>query len=497
MERRSVGKNAVISFGGQIIIIALGFVVPRIFISNYGSDINGLLSTLGQVFTYLALLEAGISQAAKMALYKPLHDKSLEDISKVSSVARGYYRRISIFYIAAVIVVSIIAPLVLKTNVDKKTVFFVVLLEGLSGACAFYYIQTYYVILQADGHGFVNDSINLLYRVLSYIARIVLAINGVSIILLQACYLVLTIVKIFIYKRYFRNHYSWLSFSRPDKGEKLPDRNSYIIIEIAWTIFSSTDLIILSTFLSTSASSIYSVYNMVFVGLHSVLNAVYVSTNYVLGMKYHEGIKEYENTHDLYMSIFLGAMTLLMSVTIFLMIPFISIYTKNISDVNYIYPGLPIMFCLVQLLSWSRYIQGNLMGLAGRAKQTGIVSIIEAIGNVSLSMLLVGKYGIYGVLFATVITLPLKVIYTTIVSDRMIIHRSCWKSVKIIISNLLVFSVNVVFSRYVPLQIDSVVKLIIAGSIIFIVNVFFVGIVNCLVNPNLFASIRRLKGYVR
>ena len=497
MERRNVGKNAIFSLCAQIITIALGLIVPRIFISNYGSDVNGLLSTLSQIFTYLALLEAGISQAAKVALYKPLHDKSIDDISTVSSVARGYYRRISAYYIAAVIIVSFAAPLVLKTNVDHETVFFVVLLEGLSGACSFYFIQTYYVILQTDGHGFVNDLINLFYRVFSYVARIVLAINGVSIVLLQACYLILTIVKIIIYKVYFNKNYSWITFLKPPKGAKLPNRNSFIIIEIAWTIFSSTDLIILSTFLSTSASSIYSVYNMVYVGLHSVLNAVYISTNYILGMKYHEDIKIYEETHDLYMSVFIGAMTILMSVTMYLMVPFIKLYTKNVSDVDYIYTNLPIMFCLVQIFSWSRYIQGNLMGLSGHAKQVGLVSVIEAISNVSLSVLLVDKYGIYGVLFATVITLPLKVIYTTYISDRVVMHRSCGKSVKIIMSNLFIFIVNAILSRYVSLQIDSFLRFIIAGLLFFVIISCIVVVINCIINSKLLSSIKNLKRYIR
>ena len=44
----------------------------------------------------------------------------------------------------------------------------------------------------------------------------------------------------------------------------LKDRNSYILTEICWTIFSSTDMIVLSTFVSTQISSVYGIYNMIF-----------------------------------------------------------------------------------------------------------------------------------------------------------------------------------------------------------------------------------------
>lgn len=497
MKKRSLCINAIISFGGQVAILVLGLVVPRIFISSYGSDVNGLLSTLNQIFTYLALLEAGISQASKMALYKPLRDKKMEDISVVSSVARSYYRKISPYYCVAVVIISVLAPIVIKTEVDALTVFFVVLLEGLSGACSFYFIQTYYVILQADGHGFINDAVNLFYRVFSYAARIILALNGVNIIFLQACYLILTIAKIIIYKSYFKKHYPWIKLDLDTKGKKLPDRNSYIVIEVAWTIFSSTDLIILSTFLSTSASSIYSVYNMVYVGLHSILNAVYNSTNYLLGMKYHENIKSYEATHDLYMSVFLGAMTILMSTTIYLMLPFVNIYTQDVADINYIIKELPIMFCIVQILSWSRYVQGNLTGLSGHAKQTGIVSIVEALVNVVLSLMLVPKYGISGVLFATVIALPIKVIYTTYVSDRLVMKRTFGHSIRIISCNLVFFGINVLLSKYLSLQITDYFGFMCKGALVFIiVSVFGIG-VNILGNPKIYTYIKRsLKKHV-
>ena len=97
-------------------------------------------------------------------------------------------------------------------------------------------------------------------------------------------------------------------------------------------------------------------------------------------------------------------------ICIILTIPFVKLYTVGITDVNYIYTQLPLLFSLIQILSWSRYVSGNLTGIAGYAKQTSYISLLEAILNLTLSILFVYKYGIVGVLFATLISLPLKVI---------------------------------------------------------------------------------------
>ena len=45
---------------GNIITSAVAIIIPRLFIVNYGSEVNGLLSSIRQIYVYLALLEAGV-----------------------------------------------------------------------------------------------------------------------------------------------------------------------------------------------------------------------------------------------------------------------------------------------------------------------------------------------------------------------------------------------------------------------------------------------------
>ena len=89
MNKSKFIKNVVFGFGGQLIILALGLIVPRMMISSYGSDVNGLVSTITQIFSYMALLEAGIGQAAKNALYKPIikNDKNGIQIPGYDSIS--------------------------------------------------------------------------------------------------------------------------------------------------------------------------------------------------------------------------------------------------------------------------------------------------------------------------------------------------------------------------------------------------------------------------
>ncbi len=207
----------------------------------------------------------------------------------------------------------------------------------------------------ADGRGYVNSAISVVNKTISYAVKIVMAAFGINIAFLQFVYFLLTVIKVFFYRWYFYKKYSWIDFSAASAKEKLKDRNAFIVTEIAWTIFSSTDMIVLSVFVSTKLSSVYSVYSLVFSNLNLLLNSVYSSVSYVLGCTFHEDEKKYVTYHDAFTTIFMGGMTILMCITYILILPFIRLYTNGVTDVEYIYTILPVMFCLVQILSWSRY----------------------------------------------------------------------------------------------------------------------------------------------
>lgn len=478
MLKSKVFKNIITGFGGQFVAIVLGLIVPRLFISNYGSDVNGLLSTITQIFTYLALLEAGIGQAARNLLFKPFQDKDEDKISEVASIATNYFRKFTILYGVGVIFLSILLPYFIVTNVNSLTISLVVLFEGMSGVISFYFIQTPSIIISVDGKSYINNTINLLNRIVGYIVKIILASAGLNIVLLQFFYFIVTVAKVIFYRIYFKKHYNWISLRKIKKNITLPDRKAYILTEVCWTIFSSTDMIVLSTFISTKLSSVYGVYNMIFANITILINAVYTSLNYILGSNYYRDIKKYEIIHDSFTSIFLGMVTVTMSVCCILTIPFVRIYTRGIEDVNYIYPILPILFGLVQMISWSRYVSGNLTGLSGYAKQTSYVSLIEAILNLTLSIFLAKKYGILGVTLATVISLPLKVIWCTYIADKKVMKRSLKKSFLIIFVNFLVYIIAIIFSYIYHPLIDNYLQFMIWG----IVLLFFFGIIDLVLN---------------
>lgn len=489
-KKRAV-VNILFAIITNIVILVLGLIVPRIMIKNYGSDTNGLIATIGQIFAYLALLESGISTAARNSLYKYIKHQDTESINRILAVSKRYFRNSTFVYLFAVIAISFIAPFFLKTEVDYWTVFLLILFEGSANVLSFYFVNFFIVYLGAEGRQYVVTGIDFGIKTALYGFKILLALFRFNILFIQAIFLVLTLIKLLIYYILLKKKYSWIKLPKVTKDDKLPDRGSFVITEVAWAVFSSTDIILIGLFLSTSISSVYSVYNMVFLAITNLMSAIYNSLVYILGIAYKNDTNDYVKKHDLFNSVFMGLITTFVSTAYLLIIPFVKLYTQNIADVEYVYKWLPLLFSVIQLLSWSRYVAGNLSGLAGYAKKVSIISLIEAVVNIIVSIILINILGIYGVLIGTIVALPIKVVYLNILADHKILKRSVKNTILIVFGNYFVFSCAVIFNAlYGEFSIPTYGSFILHGIIVFSIILVVSIAINLLCN---FDIIRLIK----
>ncbi len=492
MEKKGILKNIGFVTAGQIAVLGLALIVPRFILTGYGSDTNGLLSTVAQIMSYMAMLEAGIGQATRNELYRYIHGKTLdrENISRVMSVSRDSYRRMTKIYFLCILVLAAVLPLIIKTDLDYLTVFLVTLIEGASGVITFYFIRNHTNLLAVDGKQYINSNIDLLYKVMIYSVKILIALSGIDIVFMELGFLAATIVILIIYRSYMQKRYGWVDYGCDVTGMKLRDRNPYIITEVAWTVFFATDAIVLSVFCSTKAASVYAIYSMVFIAINRVTDAIFTGLKYNLGQLYHDDVEKYKKTHDLFNSVFIGAVSSLLAVAFYLCIPFVTLYTSGISDVDYIDRALPLGFCLVYLLSWYRMVAEHLNGIAGYAKKVSRVSLIEVCINLILSVSLVSFFGIRGVLYATVAALPVKVIYCNLLADKVILKRGCGKTVRILFTNLILFASLCFIRNCIDLRIDSFGSLVLYGVILTSCSVLLFFTANVIANNDLWRCLR-------
>ena len=92
----------------QVVLIALSFLLPRLYLENFGSEVNGVLSTIKQIFVYMLLLESGVGLATTQALYKPVAEKNHNKVSSVISATHSYYVKVGVIYAIIVLLIAFV-----------------------------------------------------------------------------------------------------------------------------------------------------------------------------------------------------------------------------------------------------------------------------------------------------------------------------------------------------------------------------------------------------
>lgn len=440
MNKRSIFKNAVSSLLSYGLLTIVNMVCARIVLQTYGSETNGLLSSVNQLYSYIALLEAGIGTATITALYQPIATGDQQQVSYVLAESQQSYRSMAKWYFLCVVVAAFVWPLVLDTEIPYAVVWGVIFVQGVSGTLTYWYTSAITSYLLASGQNYINSYIHLVATVLTCALKILICITNQNIVFLSVALVAVNLLKCVMYRLFI----AWkrpglLQFKQTKREKLLKQRHSLLAHEISGVIFSSTDTLIISIFCGLSDASVYAVYAMVFNALRTVIGQVFNSTCYLLGNAYSHDPQEYHRLHDKYNSIYTGGVFACFLVAYWMILPFVSLYTHGITDANYLDPKLPMLFCMIELLSACRVVDNQLIKNAYHAKQTLNRSMIEAGINLVVSVVAVQYLGIYGVLCGTIAALLYRSNDVILYANQRILRRSPWKEYVLYGVNALTF----------------------------------------------------------
>lgn len=460
-KKRLVFNNVLYGFGTKLAVMALSIVLPRLFIVSFGSEVNGLLSTITQIFTYLALLEAGIGNATINALYRPLDDGNKEQVCGVLSEARAYYRRVTVVYILCVVAFAVVYPLFVDSSMSRPVITAIILLQGAPSCISYYYCAAYMQLLVADGKQYVVENVNFAIHVGTSAIKILLVALGQNIVLVQVGFFAISMLKIpiliiLVYKRY-----PWLKLVKTKSCNSIKERGAFVVHEVSSTIFSNTDIILISTFCNFAMASVYSVYNLVFGALNSMINTANAGLGFILGQSHYKNPERFRKVYDAYSFIYSLIVFVVMTVAYVMITPFVTLYTKGVGDANYIISGLPLLFAVTNIMSGFRAVAARLITVSGHAGWTSSHSIAETIINVVVSLILVNIWGIHGVLWGTVIALTYRMNDIIIYANKAILLRSPIKEYKRLLVFGVVFAASAFLNQRTSISADTYIELLV------------------------------------
>ena len=457
-------KNIIFGLLGQIITIALGLVLPRMFITSYGSEVNGMLSSVNNIFSYLALLEAGIGSATIQALYGPLAKNNRDDINGILSATNLFYKRTGIIYFISVIVFSVVYPLCVTSEISPLTTALVILFIGMGHAVNYFFQGKYKMLLQAEGKQYITSNVTTIVHVFVSVSKIILISLGMSVVAITVAQFLLNIAQMIYYFIYIKRHYKWLDLKVTPNKASISQSKNVVVHQVSNLIFHNTDTLILSIFCGFEAASIYALYNLFFEMISTMLNHFTAGFSYKIGQLCNSDEKKFKRYFEPWEQYSMALSFAMYCVLFIFILPFIKVYTDG-ADINYYDPILPILFVTIKILVSGRATCGHIISFAGHFKKTQWRSVIEMILNITVSIsavLILNPYGkgLYGVLIGTIVALLYRSNDMIIYSCRHILQRGIWKTYKRWIINIALFVLMYWLSTFINMKLDSYISLI-------------------------------------
>ena len=468
-NKKRVLINVVVSSIAQVITLGLGLILPRVILVSWGSEYNGLINSVTTIMRYLALLEAGVSTSTLQALYKSIGNKDPERTSVIVKTSQTYYRKLSAVYAVIVILISFVYPLFIKTTISYWEIVFVIILQGCTGIINFAFRAAYQQLLNAEGKYYIISLLTLGTTIFTYISKIVAISVYNSVILMQVFGVVVMLIQVMFYSIYFKKKYSWLDKNVTKDFSLLENRKYYLIQQTSGLIFNSTDTIILSIVCGLKIASVYTVYNMVYSALATFVGILRGSTNFVLGQSFHVSKTKFAKIYKEYSSFQTVLGSFLASCSVLLILSFIKLYTRGISDVNYINYFAAILFSLNIILDCSRGASLAGANVAGKAPNTTWRYILEASLNLSISLALVWCLQINGVLLGTVLSGIWRTIDSIVYFHKRILYGKPMKELLFVAINFILFFCFAVIGFVYELPICNYFDFLCCGLVIVIV----------------------------
>lgn len=468
MKAKRALLNITVSAVSKLSSIIFGIIIPKLFIVNFGSDINGFMSSITGIFVYINLLEAGVGGASIQALYKPITDNDQDKINRILSATNKYYKRTGVYFLACVSALAFLYPVAARSDISYFTIVTVILLSSLPSVLTYFFQGKYSVLLLADNRGYKLTEFYIIFNAVSNICKIVMILVGFDIIKIQLVFSLISILQVFAVTAYIKKTYPSLNLRVEPDNKAIVQKNSVIIHQIASTVLNNTDVLILTFFLDFKIVSVYTVYNMIFSHAKSIPTMVSDGLSAGFGQLYFEDRQKFNKLYDFFEVTYYALVYIVFIIAYLLVIPFIRLYTSGVTDINYVDYLLPMLFLAANILNTARYPASVAITVAGHFKQTKYRALLEMIINLSCSLILVNFLGIYGVLIGTIAAFLYRTNDMIIYAARHILNRKVSITYRRLLLNLLLGMLTILLFKSINIAMLSYVQILIVGAVMFV-----------------------------
>ncbi len=421
---KRLAKNTIASLIQQITGIVCGLVLPRLYLEHYGSAANGLVSSIANFLGFILFLDLGMTSVISSALYKPLAERDHQTISRILRSARKFFRGLAAVLIGYCIVLLFIYPHVVDSEFGIYYIAGFILISAVNSFFEFYFGLVDRILLNADQRAYIPLAVDIVTSLLNLLGSAVLIRlgYGLPVVMLATAFIFLLRPALMGYV--IRKDYE-IDWNITVSGNPIPQKWNGAAQHVAYVVLQNTDIVVLSVFSTLENVSVYVAYNLVqravkqFVGLMN-LGLTPLMGNLLARKEEQKLALLFEQVEWVYHTVTTYAFT----VTGILILPFIQLYTKGITDADYHAPAFAVLLTLAGAAYCYRIPYHAITVAAGHYRSTQLACIIEAAANIILSVALVFRLGLAGVALGTLAAVTYRTVYLVFYLSNHLLKRS-------------------------------------------------------------------------
>ena len=346
-RKKRLAYNTISSLIYQITTIVCGFILPRLILTAFGSDVNGLVNSITQFLGIISFLELGVGAVVQSSLYKPLAEHNEAQVSRIVKSANRFFRTIAGILLVYVIFLLLFYPTFAKQSFGYGYTATLILVISISSFAQYYFGIVNRLLLTADQHGYVQ-----------YSAQTVAVILNTTM--------------------------------------------CFVLIKLGCGI----QMVKLTTFASLSAVSIYSVYYLVVKGVKQLFLSMTNGIQSLMGELWARGNEgELKELFAWTEWVIHTGTIFVFGVAAITVVPFVEVYTKGVTDADYMQPLFAALLVAANAGHCLRLPYNLMILAAGHYKETQRNYIVAAVLNIVISVLVVSCFGLIGVAIGTLIAM--------------------------------------------------------------------------------------------
>lgn len=424
-----------------ISISLIGFIQNKYFVECLGIEVLGILKLFNQLFQYLNIVEMGIGSASAYALYKPLAEKNIDEISKIVSTIKSIYNKIAIILFGLGLIFTPLLPFFIKMNDFNRHIYLYWILFLINTISTYLYIK-YVILFTADQQfikvKFIQSSSKIFYQIL----QIIFLMRVSSLYLYIFLLLLDNLTQYIFFKIYYKRRYSYIYTTKERYLGIKSDIKNLFWHKIGGLIVFNTDLILISKLVSIEIVGIYASYMMVFQILKTIINILYSVLTPKIGKYIAQNNKEniYKSFKEINIVFILLGMIL-----IFPTFKLINIFIKLWIGKEFTLENWTIvLICInyyIDLVRWILEAYKTGSGFFDDIQSP----IFEAVINLVFSIILGIKYGLDGIIMGTIISNVLVImIYKPILVFKRCFDKGIKEYIKIYGNYLILLVISLV-----------------------------------------------------